>query len=139
MSSSAWGLLALFLTTLLLAAWPLGAWIARISTGRLPGWMLRTESLVYRFAGTSADQSMKWSHYALALLAFNALGALVVYAIQRLQAVLPLNPAGLVSVSPDSSFNTAISFVTNTNWQGYAGEATMSYFTQMTGLAVQNF
>ena len=139
MSSSAWGLLALFLITLLLASWPLGLWIARISTGKLPRWMLRSESLLYRLAGTSADQSMKWSHYALALLAFNALGVLVVYAIQRLQAVLPLNPAGMAAVSPDSSFNTALSFVANTNWQGYAGEATMSYFTQMTALAVQNF
>ncbi|OYU30629.1 MAG: potassium-transporting ATPase subunit KdpA [Comamonadaceae bacterium PBBC2] len=139
MSSSAWGLLALFLVTLLLAAWPLGLWIARISTGRLPCWMLRTESLLYRLAGTSADQSMRWSHYALALLAFNALGVLVVYAIQRLQAVLPLNPAGMAAVSPDSSFNTALSFVANTNWQGYAGESTMSYLTQMTALAVQNF
>ena len=139
MSSSAWGLLALFVITLLLASWPLGLWIARISNGRLPGWMLRTESLLYRLAGNSADQSMKWSHYALALLAFNALGVLVVYAFQRLQAVLPLNPAGMAAVSPDSSFNTALSFVANTNWQGYAGEATMSYFTQMTALAVQNF
>ena len=139
MSSSAWGLLALFLITLLLAAWPLGFWIARISTGHLPRWMLRSESLLYRLAGTSADQSMKWSHYALALLAFNALGVLVVYAIQRLQDVLPLNPAGMAAVSPDSSFNTALSFVANTNWQGYVGESTMSYFTQMTALAVQNF
>ncbi|QTN27230.1 potassium-transporting ATPase subunit KdpA [Rhodoferax sp. AJA081-3] len=139
MSGSAWGLLALFLVVLLAASWPLGKWIARISLGSLPRWMLRVEAPLYKLAGTSADQSMKWSHYALALLAFNALGVLVLYALQRLQVHLPLNPAGMAAVSPDSSFNTAVSFVTNTNWQGYAGESTMAYLTQMLGLAVQNF
>ncbi len=82
---------------------------------------------------------MKWSHYALALLTFNVLGVVTVYALQRLQMSLPLNPAGMENVSPDSAFNTAISFVTNTNWQGYSGESTMSYLTQMLALAVQNF
>jgi K+-transporting ATPase ATPase A chain len=82
---------------------------------------------------------MTWSHYALALLAFNALGVFVVYALQRLQVWLPFNPASLANVSPDSAFNTAVSFVTNTNWQGYSGESTMSYLTQMLALAVQNF
>lgn len=139
MNSSAWGLLALFLGVLPVAAWPLGIWIARISSGRLPGWMLRFEAPLFRLAGTSTDQSMKWSHYALALLAFNALGVLAVYALQRFQVMLPLNPAGMAAVSPDSAFNTAISFVTNTNWQGYGGETTMSYLTQMLALAVQNF
>lgn len=139
MSSAAWGLLALFLGVLLLASWPLGIWIARISSGRLPGWMLRIEAPLFRLAGTSADPSMKWHQYALALLAFNALGVLAVYALQRFQGVLPLNPAGMVAVSPDSAFNTAISFVTNTNWQGYGGESAMSYLTQMLALAVQNF
>ncbi|MGC1175393.1 potassium-transporting ATPase subunit KdpA [Polaromonas sp.] len=139
MSSSAWGLLALFLGVLLVAAWPLGIWIARLSSGRLPGWMLRVEAPLFRLAGTSADQSMKWSHYALSLLAFNALGVLAVYALQRLQVWLPLNPAGMAAVTPDSAFNTAVSFVTNTNWQGYGGETTMSYLTQMLALAVQNF
>jgi potassium-transporting ATPase potassium-binding subunit len=139
MSPSAWGLLALFLTVLLVAAWPLGIWLTRISTGQLPGWMHRVESPLYRLAGTSADRTMNWSHYALALLAFNTLGALVVYLLQRWQAWLPLNPAGMAAVSPDSAFNTAIAFVSNTNWQGYAGESTMSYLTQMLALAVQNF
>lgn len=139
MSSSAWGLLALFLITLLVATWPLGKWIACISAGNLPRWMHRVEAPLYKLAGTSAKKSMKWWDYALALLAFNALGVLVVYALQRLQLSLPLNPAGMAAVSPDSSFNTAVSFVTNTNWQGYSGEATMSYLTQMLGLAVQNF
>jgi K+-transporting ATPase ATPase A chain len=139
MSGSAWGLLALFLVVLLAASWPLGSWIARISSGNLPRWLLRVEAPIFRLAGTSADQSMKWSHYALALLAFNALGVLVVYALQRLQFSLPFNPVAMAAVSPDSSFNTAVSFVTNTNWQGYSGESTMGYLTQMLGLAVQNF
>ncbi|NMM07681.1 potassium-transporting ATPase subunit KdpA [Polaromonas sp.] len=139
MNSSSWGLLAVFLGVLLVAAWPVGIWLARLSSGNLPPWMLRLEAPLYRLAGTSADQSMKWSHYALALLAFNLLGVLMVYALQRLQVWLPLNPAGMAAVSPDSAFNTAISFVANTNWQGYAGESTMSYLTQMLALAVQNF
>ena len=139
MTTSAWGLLALFLTVLLVAAWPLGIWLARLSSGKLPVWMQRVEAPLYRLAGTSPDQSMTWKQYALSLLAFSALGVLAVYALQRLQAGLPLNPAGMTAVSPDSAFNTAVSFVTNTNWQGYAGESTMSYLTQMLALAVQNF
>jgi len=139
MSTSAWGLLALFLVVLGLLAWPLGRYLAALCEGRLPRWMLSAEAPLYKLAGTSADISMHWRTYALALLAFNAIGVLAVYALQRLQALLPLNPAGMAAVSPDSSFNTAISFVTNTNWQGYGGEATMSYLTQMLGLTVQNF
>ncbi|MCZ8256059.1 MAG: potassium-transporting ATPase subunit KdpA, partial [Polaromonas sp.] len=139
MSNASWGLLALFLGVLLVTAWPLGIWLARIYSGNLPGWMHKVETPLYRLAGTSADTSMKWSQYALALLAFNALGLVAVYALQRLQVWLPLNPAGMAAVSPDSAFNTAISFVSNTNWQGYAGESTMSYLTQMLVLSVQNF
>ena len=139
MSSASWSLLAVFLAVLLATSWPLGIWLARMSSGRLPGWMQRLEAPLYRLAGTSADKSMNWWQYALALLAFNAVGLLVVYALQRLQAVLPLNPAGMAAVSPDSAFNTAVSFVANTNWQGYGGESTMSYLTQMLALAVQNF
>ena len=139
MSSSAWGLLALFLTTLLIASWPLGIWVARLSSGRLPQWLLRLEAPLFRLAGTAPDHSMPWKQYALALLAFNALGVVVVFLLQRWQAVLPLNPVGMGAVSVDSAFNTAVSFVTNTNWQGYAGESTMGYLTQMLGLAVQNF
>ena len=139
MTSFAWGLLALFLTLLLTTSLPLGIWLARLWAGNLPSWMHKLEAPVYRLAGTSPDQSMKWQGYVLALLAFNLLGALVVYGLQRVQVYLPLNPAGLVNVSPDSAFNTAISFAANTNWQGYSGEATMSYLTQMLALAVQNF
>ena len=93
----------------------------------------------YRLCGIDPGRQMGWLHYALALLLFNALGALAVYAMQRTQAWLPLNPQHFANVSPDSAFNTAVSFVTNTNWQGYAGESTMSYLTQMLALAVQNF
>ncbi|MBC7682359.1 MAG: potassium-transporting ATPase subunit KdpA [Ferruginibacter sp.] len=139
MNPNAWGLLALFLVVLLAAAWPLGLWLARLANGNVPGWMHKVEAPLYKLAGTSPDKSMHWAHYALALLAFNILGALVVYALQRLQVWLPLNPQGMAAVSADSAFNTAVSFVSNTNWQGYAGESTMGYLTQMLGLAVQNF
>ena len=139
MNPSAWGLLALFLVLLCLLAWPLGRLLCTLLNGELPRWMQRVEAPLYRLAGVRADDSMDWRGYALALLAFNALGALVVYGLQRLQGLLPLNPQGIGAVAPDSAFNTAISFVTNTNWQGYMGESTMSYVTQMLGLAVQNF
>jgi potassium-transporting ATPase potassium-binding subunit len=140
-SSLGWALLALYLLILLATAWPLGIWLARLSSGNLPRWMLRIEAPLLRLAGpsASADRPMQWPHYALALLAFNALGVAAVYALQRLQLWLPLNPAGMGAVSPDSAFNTAVSFVSNTNWQGYAGESTMSYLTQMLALSVQNF
>ncbi len=139
MTTSAWSLLALLLALLVIFGWPLGRFIAALCDGRLPRWMQRVEAPLYRLAGVAPGASMHWRTYALALLAFNAIGALALYGLQRLQAALPLNPAGMAAVSPDSAFNTAVSFVTNTNWQGYAGEATMSYLTQMLGLTVQNF
>ncbi|MGJ7493086.1 potassium-transporting ATPase subunit KdpA [Variovorax sp. ZT4R33] len=139
MTTSAWGLLALLLVALVVLGWPLGRFIAALCDGRLPRWMQRVEAPLFKLAGVAPGESMHWRTYAFALLAFNAIGALAVYGLQRLQALLPLNPAGMAAVSPDSSFNTAVSFVTNTNWQGYAGEATMSYLTQMLGLTVQNF
>ena len=142
MTTQAWMLLAAYLGLLGLLAWPLGRWLVAVADGRLPRWMApfaAAERGLYRLAGVDASAGMGWRHYAVALLAFNFLGVLVVYALQRLQGVLPLNPAGMVAVSADSAFNTAISFVTNTDWQGYGGEATMSYLTQMLALAVQNF
>ena len=139
MTSSAWGLLALFLVLLGLLAWPVGKFLAALCNERVPRWMQRIEAPLYKLAGTKPEQPMHWLRYAFALLAFNAIGAIFVYALQRLQAWLPLNPAGMAAVSPDSAFNTAVSFVSNTNWQGYAGESTMSYLTQMLGLSVQNF
>jgi len=139
MNTSAWALLGLFLVLLGLLAWPLGRWLAALCEGRMPAWLLRIEAPLWRLAGVQPDASMGWRAYALALLAFNALGAVVLYALQRLQGLLSLNPGAMAAVSPDSAFNTAVSFVTNTNWQGYAGETTMSYLTQMLGLSVQNF
>ncbi|MBV7460082.1 MULTISPECIES: potassium-transporting ATPase subunit KdpA [unclassified Acidovorax] len=139
MDTSAWSLLGLFLIVLGVLAWPLGKWLAAVCEGRLPRWMHAIEKPLYKLAGVAPDQMMHWRSYALALLAFNAIGAFAVYGLQRLQHLLPLNPQGMAAVSGDSSFNTAISFVSNTNWQGYGGESTMSYLTQMLGLSVQNF
>ncbi|MDQ0044182.1 potassium-transporting ATPase subunit KdpA [Variovorax boronicumulans] len=139
MTASAWGLLALFLAALAVLAWPVGKFLAALCNERVPRWMQRVEAPLYKLAGTAPERSMNWRTYALALLAFNLVGAVAVYALQRLQGVLPLNPAGMGAVSADSAFNTAVSFVSNTNWQGYGGESTMSYLTQMLGLTVQNF
>ncbi len=138
MSTSAWLQLAAFLVALLALAWPLSRWIFAVMEGRV-GWLRRAERGLLKLAGVDPDAEQGWLRYALGLLIFNALGLVAVYALQRLQAVLPLNPQGLPAVTPDSAFNTAVSFVTNTNWQGYGGEATMSYLTQMLALTVQNF
>ncbi|MCD2517566.1 potassium-transporting ATPase subunit KdpA [Massilia sp. G4R7] len=135
-------LLAVFLIVLLVLGYPLGLFMARVAdSAAVPGmrWMGKVESLFYRAAGAGSTAAQSWKGYALALVAFNAVGALAVYAIQRLQAWLPLNPEGMANISADSSFNTAVSFTTNTNWQGYSGEQTMSILTQMVALAGQNF
>lgn len=145
MTTQSFLLLAVFLVVLIAAAWPMGGWLARVADGRrVPGlgWLGAVEKLLYRAAGVplgAEKQGMGWKAYAVALLAFNGLGVLFVYAVQRLQQWLPLNPQGLANISPDSSFNTAVSFVSNTNWQGYVGEQTMSYLSQMLALAQQNF
>jgi len=138
-------LLAALLAALLVLAWPLGKLLARIALAGVQqavpglGWAAGVERTLYRLAGPGASAAQGWKAYALALIAFNAVGAVFVYALQRLQGWLPLNPEGMANVSPDSSFNTAISFVANTNWQGYSGEQTMSILTQMVALAGQNF
>ena len=137
MTGASWSLLAAFLAVLLVLAWPLGGYIARLLEAE-PGRHKLARGF-YRLCGVDPDQAMGWLHYTLALVLFNAIGALAVYAIQRTQAWLPLNPQHFANVSPDSAFNTALSFVTNTDWQGYAGESTMSHLTQMLALAVQNF
>jgi K+-transporting ATPase ATPase A chain len=142
MSASGVLQMLLYVVVLLLAAKPLGAYMARVYSGERT-WMGRVlgpvERLTYRLSGVDVAREMSWVRYALAAMLFNLLGLLVVYALQRLQGWLPLNPQGLGPVSADSSFNTAVSFATNTNWQGYGGETTMSYLTQMLGLTVQNF
>ena len=142
MNAQAWILLSTYLGVLLLLAWPLGRWLTAVAEGRLPRWMApitAAERGLYRLAGVQAEAGMGWRHYAIALVAFNLVGVVAVYALQRLQGMLPLNPAGMAGVSADSAFNTAVSFVSNTNWQGYGGETTMSYLTQMLALTVQNF
>ncbi len=142
MTGSAVLLYLAYFATLLVLVRPLGAHIANVYEGR-PTFLDRivgpVERLTYRVAGVDAAHPHDWREYALALLGFNAAGVVVVYLLQRCQAWLPLNPQGFAAVSPDSAFDTAVSFVTNTNWQGYAGESTMSYLTQMAGLGVQNF
>ncbi len=131
----------IYMAVLLLLAKPLGAYMARVMEGesRVNRFFGRFESFFYKLCGVHCEKEMSWKTYAMAMMTFNILGLVVVYAVQRFQNVLPLNPMGLPAVSADSSFNTAVSFATNTNWQGYGGETTMSYFTQMIGLTVQNF
>jgi K+-transporting ATPase ATPase A chain len=135
-------MLVAFLAIVVLCVKPLGSYIADVMQGR-PNFALRAggraEGLLYRLCGVDSAVEMSWTQYAIALLLFNVLGAVVVYGLQRLQLFFPLNPQKFAAVSPDSSFNTAISFITNTNWQGYSGESTMGYLVQMAGLAVQNF
>ncbi|MBI5268074.1 MAG: potassium-transporting ATPase subunit KdpA [Burkholderiales bacterium] len=138
MTAPAWMLLAVFLGALLLLAWPVARMMDAVLNGRF-AWGHRVEAPLYRLAGVDARQEHGWLRYALGLLLFNMLGLLAVYGLQRLQGELPLNPQGMAPVSPDSAFNTAVSFVTNTNWQGYGGETTLSYLTQMLALTVQNF
>ena len=134
--------IAVFLLVLIALAVPLGGYMARVYSGeariaqRIVG---PVERVLYRLAGVRPSEEMTWKQYAASVLCFNLLGALAVYLIQRLQASLPLNPAELANVPPEVSFNTAVSFATNTNWQAYSGETTMSHLTQMLGLAVQNF
>ena len=145
MSSQGWLQIGVFFLLLLAAVKPLGSFIARVYEGepialdRALGWL---ERLIYRLSGVPDEanaREMRWTTYAAAMLLFNGVGIFFVYAVQRLQGHLPLNPDGMTAVSPDLSWNTAISFVTNTNWQSYGGETTMSYFTQMVALTVQNF
>ncbi|MEF3698216.1 potassium-transporting ATPase subunit KdpA [Desulfolutivibrio sp.] len=134
--------LAFYLVVLLAASWPLGRYIARVYQGEEIG-LDRAfgpfERLLYRLSGIDADEEMNWKTYAVAVVLFNAAGLLAAYAIQRLQGLLPLNPAGLSGVDPFVAINTAVSFATNTNWQAYGGETTMSHLTQMLALTVQNF
>lgn len=132
----------LYMLVLLLLTKPTGQLIYKVMETRClqdHAWLGAPERLIYRLSGVDPKSEMGWKNYALALLVFNAIGVLFVFLLQILQDWLPLNPEQLVNVTWDSAFNTAVSFVTNTDWQGYGGETTMSYFTQMIGLAVQNF
>ncbi len=137
-----WIQIAFFVVALALLAKPLGGYMTRVYSGErtfltpVIGWIERG---FYRLLGVQVGDETKWQHYCRALLVFNAVGFLAVYVLQRAQHMLPWNPMDFGAVSPDSSFNTAVSFATNTNWQGYGGESTMSYATQMLALTVQNF
>ncbi|WIG55016.1 MAG: potassium-transporting ATPase A chain [Rhodanobacteraceae bacterium] len=131
-----------YLAALLVLVWPVGRYMAKVFADA-PNHVTRVgapfEHGLYRLCGIRAGEEMDWKRYAVAMLVFNVLGALAVYVLQRVQQWLPLNPQHFGTVSPDSAMNTAISFATNTNWQGYAGESTMSYLTDMLALTVQNF
>lgn len=142
MSWQGYALLGVYVTVLVALVKPLGGYMADVYTGErtiLSRVLGPVERLLYRVQRVRPDDEMGWKTYALAMLLFNVGGLVVVYALQRLQAMLPLNPQHLTAVTPDSAWNTAVSFATNTNWQGYGGETTMSYLTQMAGLGVQNF
>ena len=134
--------IAFYLVVLTLLAKPLGAFMARIYQREktfLDPLLGPLERVIYRIARINPDEEMDWKANAIALLIFNFVGLITVYVLQRIQQFLPFNPQAMAAVTPDSSFNTAVSFSTNTNWQGYSGETTMSYLTQMLGLTVQNF
>jgi K+-transporting ATPase ATPase A chain len=142
MNIFSWLQLIFYMVVLIALVKPLGLYMARVYQGEktfLDPLLHPLEKLVYRLGGVHPDEEMNWKIYALAMLLFNGLGIFVLYALQRLQGFLPLNPQGFAAISPNSSWNTAVSFVTNTNWQGYSGETTMSYLTQMLGMTVQNF
>jgi len=138
MTVNGWLQIAIAVALVLGTVVPLGAYMARIFDGRVR-FLAPLEAAFYRMGGVDERREQSWSAYAFAMLAFNAVGFLLIYGIQRLQDLLPINPAGMASVPADLAFNTAVSFTTNTNWQSYVGEATMSHFTQMAGMTVQNF
>jgi K+-transporting ATPase ATPase A chain len=134
--------ITIFLSILLLTVKPLGIYMARIYEGKPAGLnvlLAPVERWIYRLTRVNPMQGMSWKTYAVAVMLFNVLGIIFVYILQRLQCFLPLNPMSIPKVAPDLAFNTAMSFATNTNWQSYGGETTLSYFTQMLGLTVQNF
>ncbi|KAB0268858.1 potassium-transporting ATPase subunit KdpA [Microvirga brassicacearum] len=142
MTLNGWLQIAIILATVLLTAFPLGAFMARVYGGKhnlLSPVLGPVERGFYTVAGVDPTREQGWRSYALAMLLFNAAGFFLLYAILRLQGFLPLNPQGFAGIAPDLAFNTAVSFVTNTNWQSYGGETTMSHFSQMAGLTVQNF
>lgn len=142
MTLNGWLQILLYCGIIIVLVKPLGGYMTRVFSGErtfLSPVLVPVERGLYALAGTSEREEQHWTSYALSMLMFNLLGVLVLYALMRLQAVLPYNPAGMAAVGPELSFNTAVSFVTNTNWQNYGGESTMSYLTQMAGLTVQNF
>ena len=142
MTTFGWLQIVVLLVVVGLLTKPLGAYMARVFQGQ-PVWIDRAlgpvERFIYRISGIDPDREMSWKRYALSMLAFSMAGFLLLYLLQRIQGVFPRGPSGVGAVRPDLAFNTAVSFVTNTNWQAYGGETTMKYVTQMVGLTVQNF
>jgi K+-transporting ATPase ATPase A chain len=142
MSSANWVQLAVFMAALVATAVPLGGYMAKVYGNEgAPGdrFFLPVERLIYRICRVDSEREQRWDVYAYSVLGFSLVSFLFLYALMRLQGSLPLNPVGLPGVTPHLSFNTAVSFMTNTNWQSYGGETTMSHLTQMAGLSVQNF
>lgn len=142
MSGNDWLQIIVYLVVLLLLVKPMGAYMAMVFAEQQNGvtrFGARFERLIYRVSGVEPGEDMSWKKYAFAMLLFNVVGMLAVYVLQRVQQWLPLNPEHFAAITPDSAMNTAVSFASNTNWQGYGGESTMSYLTQAVGLAVQNF
>ena len=142
MTINGWLQILVFCGILIALVKPLGGYMTRVFSGErtlLSPVLVPVERGLYALAGTSEREEQHWTSYAFAMLLFNLFGVIVLYALMRLQGSLPYNPAGMTAVGPELSFNTAVSFVTNTNWQNYGGESTMSYLTQMAGFTVQNF
>src|SRR5262245_17064828 len=134
MTLNGWLQILFFIVSVLLVTPPLGAYMACVFRGShtwLDPVMRPLERVTYRTAGVDASRQMRWTEYSAGVLLFGLVSMLVLYAIQRLQGLLPWNPQGFGAVAPTLAFNTAVSFTTNTNWQAYGGETTMSYFTQM--------
>jgi potassium-transporting ATPase potassium-binding subunit len=142
MTAIGWLQIALYCAIVVALVKPLGGFMTRVVTGErtfLSPILGPVERGLYRLAGVDARVEQHWTTYAFAMLLFNLAGFVLLYALQRLQHMLPLNPQGMAAVPPDLAFNTAVSFVTNTNWQNYGGESTLGYLVQMAGLTVQNF
>ena len=142
MSANGWLQFGIYSVVLLATVRPVGAYLARVLEGErtwLDPLLRPIERLVYKLSGVNAQEEMNWREYAFAMLGFSAVTLLVTYGLERLQAHLPWNPQGLANIGPDLAWNTAASFTTNTNWQFYTPETTMSYLTQMAGLATHNF
>src|ERR1041385_1648406 len=143
MRSTDWLQLAIYVGALALITKPMGLYLVQVLDAKGRTWfdpvIKPLERLTYRLMGVKSEQEQDWKQYTLAMLLFSLVSCLFTYGILRLQQVLPLNPQGLSALSPDLSFNTAVSFTTNTNWQNYGGESTMSYLSQMVGLTIHNF
>src|SRR5581483_5780563 len=137
MTANGWIQIAIYCAVLLVCVKPLGLYMAKVFEGEIT-FLKPVERVLYRVCGVKGE-GQHWTTYTIAMLAFSIAGFLSLYLMQRLQAVLPYNPQGMAAVTPDLSFNTAVSFITNTNWQSYSGESTMSYLVQMLGLTVHNF